>query len=174
MVQQTKTVLFYKDIDKCIEWIDKCCTSIIGNGIHAYVTISDVEPDTIRDNNDNRKFHAIMHDIWTQGVYEFSGMTLSMRSKSFEECKALLVTWFVYELEHEDRTLPKYLEIKRVVCPRTNQVISIRPSTTKFSKKISAEFCQFLWATGCDGGVKFTDPATREYEEMINSGQVES
>lgn len=164
MTSVTREVKAYSDIDSTLPWVDKCCTKIIKNGATPYITISDSEFETTRGTVDNSKFHAIMNDIWKQASFSIGSNTINMSDYSFPACKAMLVTWFVNELAVIGDDLPKYMIPEKLFDPISDSFITIRPSTTNFSKKISASFCQFLWSTGCDGGVKWTDKATAEYE----------
>ena len=164
MASDTKQVIFFSQIDKAIDWVDRCCTKIINNGLPAYLSVSDMPPEEARDKRDNDKFHAIMHDIWKQAII--------MQGRSFEACKASLVLAFCRELEEMGEELPKYMRIERTICPFTKELVSIRPSTTKFSKKWAQQFCQWLWATGSEIGVKWSDPASKEYEQMMSKSEV--
>ena len=139
-------------------FIVDCAGKIVETGRTAFVTISDEEP---RDDNDNRKFHAIIGDIAKAELFE---------GRPLEVVKASLVLAFVRELESMGEKIPKYMKIERAVCQLTQELISIRPSTTKFSKKWAREFCQYLWATGSELGVAWSDPASKEYELMMEQG----
>lgn len=172
MASQTKTLVFYKDINKALDWVDICCTKIIDSAIPAYITVSNEPPEQQRSSNENRKFHAIMSDIHRQGVMQFGPNTIVLSKYSFEECKTLLIAWFVEELKELGENIPKYAEVKTLVCPKTGKVYNQRGSTTKYSDKFCRLLCQFLWSTGAEIGVKFTDPATREYEKIMHSGEI--
>lgn len=173
MASQTKQLNLYSQIDDAITWIDFCCTKILKTGIPAYITVSNEPPEPVRSSNENRKFHTIMNDIWMQGVVEFDGDTYVLKEEYTDtQCKTFLLIWFINTLEEMGEKIPEYAKIEPMICIRTKQVYNQRGSTTKYSDKFCRLLCQFLWSTGAEIGVKFTDPATREYEKIMHSGEI--
>lgn len=160
---RTKTITSRAEVEDAVMWGAEYSVAALDKGFPAYITMSVEPPDLARDDKENRKFHAIMQDMWKQGVF---GETKLREAMTFKICKSFLVKWFVEDCQEQGMVFPKYMHMTTAVCPRTGDIISDRPSTTEFSQKWSKEFCQWLWSTGIqDLTVKFTEPAHREYEQ---------
>jgi len=115
------------------------------------LAVTDDEEDFDFEKSDiqRKKFHSMIADIQRMGVITIPGRKIIMRKYNLEQCKALLVMWFVNEInELNDPGIkipnpPEYFD-----CPITGQTITIRPSTTKWGKKLTCVFVDFLYATG--------------------------
>jgi NinB protein len=116
----------------------------------------------IRSIPQNSKSHAMFTDIRNQAVIKLPGKRIVMSSYSEEAAKALLVMWFANECELNGEPLQHPPET--VLCPMTGQNITIRPSTTKFLKAENINFIEWLYAFGCESGVRWSEPALRQYE----------
>lgn len=101
-------------------------------------------------------------DIAKQAVFKTTAATVRMADYDIDEAKALLVRWFERECVQLGEPLLHGSRI--VVCPFTGEQITIRPSTTKFLKKETINFIEWLYATGADGNVKWSEKALKEYE----------
>lgn len=155
-----KLIQTHPQIDQALRWIDKNATAMLNAGKVMYVEAGVHDPRSISQNS---KFHAIIGDIHRCAVIKIPGRRIAMSDYSEDECKALLVVWFAKEREQEGRPLKKTL--RTVVCPLTGEQITIRPSTADdFLKKDTAEFIEWLYATGSNAGVRWSDAALREYE----------
>ncbi len=85
-----------------------------------------------------------------------------MSSYTYAQCKALLVVWFFDELLLEGREIPH--APSHFINPMTGREITERSSTTEWGKKLTAEFVQYLYATGDTGGTVWSEPALKQYE----------
>lgn len=130
--------------------------------------ITDDEPDFDAPKSDvqREKFHAMIGDIQKTGVIQLPGKRIVFGKYSPEKCKALLVMWFVNEIEQlNDEKLKIPNPPENFDCPITGQTITIRPSTTKWGKKLTCAFVEFLYATGSMAGVRWSEPALEAYAE---------
>jgi len=170
MVSKTLAVDDPIKTTKAINFVDASCTKIVGSGKIAYVTVSDEPQDDVRSSKDNAQFHAIMSDIWKQGVCTISDeygdkKEIVLANYSFEACKTLLLVWFIEELKNVGEKIPAYMRVNTFIDPKNGKVYNERASTTKYSAKMCGLLNQFLWSSGIDDfNVKFTEPAYKEYE----------
>jgi hypothetical protein len=128
----------------------------------APVCVDVYRPEDDRSNPQNAKIHALMSDINRQAVIVLPGRRVVMADYPADACKALLVVWFANERALSGRPLPK--PPRTITDPISGEAITLRPSTTEFGKKNMCEFVEFLYALGCDSGVRWSEPALREYE----------
>ncbi len=157
----TKRIENVSQINPLLQWVNRNTVAMLNSGIVPYVEVGVYEPE--RSIPQNSKFHAIIGDIHKYAVLKIPGQRIVMRDYGDEECKALLVVWFAKEREQEGRPLKKSL--RTVVCPLSGANITIRPSTADdFSRKDTAEFIEWLYATGSNAGVRWSDAAMKEYE----------
>lgn len=101
----------------------------------------------------NEKFHAMIGDIHSQCFrgYTKAGM------------KAVLVNQFALEMAENGEPLSHPGE---QAWDWVNQcAVYVRPSTTEFTKKECAAFIEFLYATGSELDVKWSERALSVYEE---------
>lgn len=103
----------------------------------------------------NRKFHPLIGDIAKQ--IEIDG-----RKYHQKIWKAQLVDEFDQEMRRQGTPLRHETEV--VWSLDRQRLITVRPSTTEFTKKECAMFIEFLYAYGCELGVKFNDQALKVYE----------
>lgn len=57
---------------------------------------------------------------------------------------------------------------RMVIDPFTGEQITIRASTVKFSKEETINFTEWLYSTGLDGNVRWSEKALKEYEQYCN------
>ena len=100
----------------------------------------------------NAKFHAMISDIHRQ----------CLRAYSFDGVKAVLVNQFALEMEEQGTPLAHPGE--KVWDWKSQEAVYVRPSTTEFLKHEAAQFIEFLYATGVDLGVRWSEKALRAYE----------
>ncbi|SNY95543.1 recombination protein NinB [Halomonas sp. hl-4] len=105
-----------------------------------------------RELSQNAKFHAMIADIHYQ----------CFRGYSADGVKAVLVNQFALEMEEQGEPLAKPGE--KVWDWKSKQAVYVRPSTTKFRKAEAAAFIEFLYATGVELGVNWSEPALAVYE----------
>ncbi|KAA0020742.1 hypothetical protein F0A16_02840 [Salinicola corii] len=100
------------------------------------------------------KYHAMIGDIHRQ----------CFRGYSVEGVKAVLVNQFAHEMEEQGTPLSKPGE--RVWDWVLQSPVYVRPSTTKFRKAEAAAFMEFLYATGAELEVAWSEPALKAYSEF--------
>ena len=101
----------------------------------------------------NAKFHAMITDIHRQ----------AFRGYSFDGVKAVLVNQFAQEMEEQGTPLAKPGE--RVWDWKTKEPVYVRPTTTKFRRAEAAAFIEFLYSTGVELDVAWSEPALKVYDE---------
>jgi hypothetical protein len=128
------------------------------------VGIEYYRPDLEEEKSDNQreKFHAMINDVNKTGVITMPGKRIVMINYDADQCKALLVMWFANEKALLGEKLPK--PPSNFTDPLTGQNITIRPSTKTWGKKLTCDFVEFLYATGALAGVKWSEPALKEYQ----------
>lgn len=103
------------------------------------------------------KYHCLMEDIRTQ----------CFRGYSREAFKAALVNQFALEMERQGEPLSKPGE---QTWDWVNQVrVYVRPSTKDFRKKEAADFIEFLYSTGAEYSVQWSEKALAIYDEMMEA-----
>jgi len=160
MPEIKKNISDFTCIDKCLRWVDKNATDMLNRGIKPWIKFGYGEEE--RSGEQNSKSHAMIGDIVKQAVFKTPAITVRMSDFSFEDAKALLVDWF--ERECVANSMPLRHGSKTVKCPFTDKEITIRASTAKFLKNENTNFIEWLYATGVDGGVKWSEPALAEYQ----------
>lgn len=149
--------------------------SAVAKGKAIKVTaITDDEPDFDKPKSDiqREKFHAMIGDIQKTGVIVMPGRKVVMSHYSLEKCKALLVMWFcneIKQLNDEKIKIPNPPE--SFDCPLTGETITIRPSTTRWGKKLTCVFVEWLYATGAMAGVKWSEEALQAYQSYREAQQ---
>lgn len=157
-----KIISSHPDIDKAMRWIDAQSTVILNKGKLPFIILGyDEETEDERSARQNSKSHAMIGDIAKQAVFKTPGLTVKMADYDVDEAKALLVRWFERECESIGEPLRHGSRV--VVDPFSGEQITIRASTTKFLKKENINFIEWLYSTGVDGGVKWSEPALKEY-----------
>jgi hypothetical protein len=104
-----------------------------------------------------RKYHALINDI---------AKTVRLDQQySTESWKALLVDAFQVELRSQGIELrhPGRMEMSF----DNQRIVSIRPSTTKFTKKEGSMFIEFLYAWGTERGATFNEKSLAYYDEVM-------
>lgn len=129
------------------------------------VAITDDEPEFQEPKSDQlrEKFHAMIGDIKKTGVIQIPGRRIVMNDYDNDQCKALLVMWFTNEVKGTDIEIPN--PPRHFLCPITGENITIRPSTTKWGKKLTCAFVEWLYATGAMANVTWSEPALAAYAE---------
>ncbi len=167
MPEIKKNISSFTCIDKCMRWVDKNATDMLNRGIKPWIKLGYGDEDRSVEMND--KFHAMISDISKQAIFKTPALTVKMSHYSADEVKALLVTWFesdcILNLE------PLRHGSKTVSDPFTGKEITIRASTKNFLKQEAGNFIEWLYSTGSDGGVKWSEPAMKEYESYKEAQQ---
>jgi hypothetical protein len=159
MTAVRKNIIAFTQIDPCLKWIDGGLTKLLNDGKKPYIEIGIEE---LRSPEQSSKVHAMISDIVKQAVFKSPALTVKMSDYDYDEGKALLVRWFEREMESLGEPLRHGSKV--VIDPFTGEQITIRASTTKFLKKETVSFVDWLYATGNDGGVVWSEPVLKEYE----------
>lgn len=146
-------------VNRALNWLDGMICKGLESGT-VEVTIG--RPAPVRSGEANKKLHAMIGDIHEQAVIAIPGRRIVMLDYDIEQCKALLVIWFANERAIAGDPLAK--PPRNFRCPITGENISIRPSTTEWSKRDTGEFIEFLYATGSAAGVKWSEKALECYQ----------
>jgi|GEM_PF-5861701 len=147
-------------IDQAFKYLDKFFTKALNSGHLPYFEIG---LEDQRSSPQNSKEHAMIGDIRKMAVIKIPGKKIIMSNYSFEECKALLLIWFVKEKESQSEKLPR--PIDKIMCPIYGEYVSIRPSIKDLGKKLTCEFIEFLYSVGSESGVKWSEPSLACYAE---------
>lgn len=160
----TKTVHQIEQVNPAINWVDSAlCKALQGGPI--CITLHRPEPP--RTSDTNAKFHAMIADIQRQAVITMPGRRVVMSEYDTDAVKALLVIWFAKERELNGEPLSK--PPRSLIDPVSGERVSIRPSTAQWGKRDASDFIEFLYSVGNDGGVRWSEPAMKAYEEMRES-----
>jgi len=136
------------------------------------VTDDESDFDPPKSDVQREKFHAMIGDIQKTGVIVMLGRKIVLKNYSPERCKAMLVMWFcneIKELNDEKIKIPNPPE--SFDCPITGETITIRPSTTKWGKKLTRVFVEWLYATGSMASVKWGEEALAAYQSYKEAQQ---
>jgi len=155
-----KNIIAFTQIDPCLKWVDGGLTKLLNDGKKPYIEIG---LEDLRSPEQSSKVHAMISDIVKQAVFKSPALTVEMSDYDYDEGKALLVRWFEREMESLGEPLRHGSKV--VIDPFTGEQITIRASTTKFLKKETISFVDWLYATGNDGGVVWSEPALACYAE---------
>lgn len=100
----------------------------------------------------NAKFHAMISDIHHQ----------CFRGHTVRGVKAVLINQFAIEMEESGTPLNHGGETAWDWVHQ--QPVYIRPSSTDFTKAEASAFIEWLYATGSEIGVIWSEPAIKAYE----------
>lgn len=126
--------------------------AMVGRGLDAGPVLVTLGRPT-RSQIQNEKFHAMIGDIHHQ----------AFRAYSAEGMKAVLVNQFAMEMQEQGTPLAHPGE---TVWDWVHQApVYVRPTTTKFTKAECAAFIEWLYATGTDLGVTWSEKALAVYQE---------
>ena len=105
-----------------------------------------IGPET-RSQEQNRKLWAMLRDVAEQAV--FNG-----RQYTPDHWKIFMVSGFRQEMPHKGLN---------------NEPVMLSTSTRVMTKSDFSDFIEYIYATGIDLGVIFSDPALAVYEEYKNA-----
>lgn len=103
------------------------------------------------------RYHAMIHDIRQQ----------CFRGYSVDGVKAVLVNQFAIEMEQAGEPLANPGE--KVWDWKSQEPVYVRPSTKKFRKSEASAFIEFLFATGAEYDVQWSEKALAVYDEMLEA-----
>lgn len=117
------------------------------------------------------KYHAMIGDIartveFECEEYDAEGRVVAIERRRYdtEVWKAKLLDEFDREMKRQGTPLSHPGRV--VMSLDGKRYITVRPSSAKFRKGESAQFIEFLYATGIELGATFSDPSLRYYEEI--------
>lgn len=121
-----------------------------------------------RTADSNAKLHAMIHDIWQQGEATGPmGDPMPLCERSFDEVKAALVDAFADEkramgepLRHPGAEAWNWI---------SKRFVSVRPSTTQFTKAECSDFIEYLYQCGSEMNVTWSEKAQAVYDEMARA-----
>ena len=170
-----KTVPDKQTINRALNWLDGALCKIIDSGKNAgFIVGSDEEiieimfileggkPDE-RTIPQNAKIHPMFADIKKTGVIKMPGRRIVMDYYEEEVVKCFCVKWFAEEMALNGNPLQK--PPKTVIDPINGDLVTIRPSTKDFGKKVMSDFVEWLYAFGADAGVTWSEKALECYQE---------
>lgn len=159
-----KIIQNHSQIDQAMKWFDLNATKILNAGKKVFLDAGVYDENSLEMNS---KYHAMIGDIAKQAVFKTPAITVKMSEFDAKEAKALLVTWFERECSQNNEHLRHGSRV--VIDPFTSEKITIRASTKDFLKTEQNKFIEWLYATGADGGVRWSEPALKEYESYQQS-----
>lgn len=118
------------------------------------------------------KYHAMICDIVKTCKIKINGMIIDFeqfgKSAANEYGKSVLVRW--YQLECEGSGEPLRHNGFSYIDPVDGQKCAVRPSTKDFTVKEAAGFIEFLYCTGTDHGVVWSErvESYNQYPELNN------
>lgn len=121
-----------------------------------------------RTADSNAKLHAMIHDIWQQGEATGPmGDPMPLCERSFDEVKAALVDAFA----DEKRALGEPLRHPGAEAWNwiSKRFVSVRPSTTQFTKSECSDFIEYLYQAGSEMNVRWSEKAQAVYDEMARA-----
>lgn len=158
----TKIVTKRETVNKALNWVGGDICRIIDKGLVARITIEGVDPRTIEQ---NKKEHAMIADINKQGVFKIPGRTVRMSDYDSDEAKSLLIMWFAKDMKECGTELKK--PPKLVQDPFSGEFYTIRPSSKDdLDIDETSQFIEWLYQTGTETGVRWSEPSLRQYEEL--------
>lgn len=143
-----------------LQWVRDNVLRAIGHRKWIIVTLeSNASPSVVQ----RSKFHAMLNDVNRQGFGSIGTTQIDMRKYDYDECKTLMVKWFLAEKELNGEELKRSVKPRVILDPLRGDLVYLRPSTTKFDDALVSEFVEFIYAIGAELGVRWTEPAMREY-----------
>ena len=150
--QLTRKIEDVNQIPFAVKWVHEMVARAFQAGP---VLITLGRPSKSRDQE--ARYHAMIEDIRQQ----------CFRGYSREAFKAALVNQFALEMERQGEPLKKPGE---QAWDWVNQVrVYVRPSTKDFRKKEASDFIEFLYATGSEYDVQWSEKALAIYDEMVEA-----
>ena len=144
-----RTVESAEEVPYALRWIEDLTRKGLAGGAVRWVV---TRPSKSRLQEE--RYHAMIGDIHRQ----------CFRGYSAEGVKAVLVNQFALEMEEQGSPLRHPGE--KVWDWKSHEPVYLRPSTTKFTKKEASAFIEFLYATGTDLDVQWSEKALAVYDEL--------
>ena len=149
------------DIEKAVAWVRNNVEKAIGKRQWIDVILeSNASPSVIQ----RSKFHAMLNDVNRQGVGQIGLTNLDMRKYDYDECKTLMVKWFLTEKKLNGDKLKRSVNPRVILDPMYGDAVYLRPSTKDFDTALISEFVEFIYSVGAQLGVRWSEPALKEYQ----------
>ena len=149
------------DIEKAVSWVRNNMEKAIGKRQWIDVILeSNASPSVIQ----RSKFHAMLNDVNRQGVGQIGLTHLDMRKYDYDECKTLMVKWFLTEKKLSGDELKRSVNPRVILDPMYGDAVYLRPSTKDFDTALISEFVEFIYSVGAHLGVRWSEPALKEYQ----------
>lgn len=166
-------------INRALNWLDGAICKILDSGKSAGIIVGELSQVELAEKSyidflyaeltdkrtiqQNSKIHAIFSDIQKTGIIKMPSKRIVMSEYDDETVKCLCVKWFAEDMKLNGTPLPK--PPRTVIDPISGDLVTIRPSTKEFSKKIMCEFVEWLYATGSEAGVKWSEKSLECYQD---------
>lgn len=144
----SRTVRNEGDIPQAVSWVE----GLLRRGVTAGAALIAVRRPS-KSRIQEEKYHAMIGDIHRQ----------CFRGYSAKGVKAVLVNQFALEMDEAGTPLAHPGE--RVWDWKTQEPVYVRPSTSEFRQHEASEFIEFLYATGTELGVQWSERAQSIYDE---------
>lgn len=149
MSQLSRKITASNQIPFVTQWAQQVIAKALEGG-PVQITLGRVS----KSRDQEAKYHSMIEDIRSQ----------CFRGYSREGMKAALINQFALEREQQGEPLRNPGE---KVWDWVNQApVYVRPSSKKFTKREAADFIEFLYATGSEFEVQWSEKALAIYDEM--------
>lgn len=149
MSQLSRKVESANQIPFALRWVEHVISKALDGG-DVLLTLGRPGKSRLQE----EKYHAMIEDIRSQ----------CFKGYSREGIKAALINQFALERERQGEPLKHPGE---QVWDWVNQApVYVRPSSKNFRKAEAADFIEFLYATGSEFDVKWSDMSLKVYDEM--------
>ena len=116
-----------------------------------------------------KKYHSMIRDICATATIKINGAFVDLSNPQI--VKALLISWYEYELNEMGETLkkPSVNVFDLIRC----ELITVRASSKEFTAKEAAGFIEFLYKTGAEYGARWSEEVLNydEYPEFNRAEQ---
>ena len=113
-----------------------------------------------------QKYHAMINDIGATACVKINGATADLSNPAV--AKALLISWYEYELNEMGETLSK--PSQKVFDLIRCELITVRASSKDFTVKEGAGFIEFLYKIGAEYGARWSE-RTLSYDQYPELNQ---
>lgn len=152
MSQLSRKVNSADQIPFTLRWVEHVISKALEGG-DVLLTLGRVS----KSRQQEEKYHAMIEEIRLQ----------CFRGYSKDAMKAALINQFALEKERQGEPLRHPGE---QAWDWVNQVrVYVRPSSKKFIKQEAADFIEFLYATGSEYDVQWSEKALAVYDEMMEA-----
>ncbi|MBL3825142.1 MULTISPECIES: recombination protein NinB [unclassified Marinobacter] len=149
MSQLSRKIEAENQVPFVMQWVQQAVSRALAGG-PVQITLGRVS----KSRDQEAKYHAMIEDIRSQ----------CFKGYSREGMKAALINQFA--LEREQMGEPLRNPGEKVWDWKNEARVYVRPSSKKFTKREAADFIEFLYATGSEFDVQWSEKALAIYDEM--------